>query len=198
MLNKLPHNSDTFENQTFIDLDLIEGFLENRSFKNCTFKNCKFTQCTFEKCEFNYCTFEKCDLSVIKFKKSQYNNLVFKNCKAIGIQWGEKMRFKLRIEFYKCMINLSVFSNIVLKDFKLIDCTAFEVDFLDVQMKDAVCTGTNFQGSLFGKVNLTKADLRNAKNYKIDPTNCIIKQAKFSYPDALSLLSIFEIEVDGI
>lgn len=44
--------------------------------------------------------------------------------------------------------------------------------------------------------NLTKADLRQAKNYSIRPDSNKIKKAKFSLPEAMLLLYGLDIELE--
>jgi fluoroquinolone resistance protein len=188
---------DDFIDQTLQDLDYIEGYLENKTFKNCIFKHCNFMQCTFESCSFVDCTFENCDLSVIKHNKTHFANLIFKKSKAIGVNWTEKFSFKITLEFYNSVINYSIFMGMTLRNFKLIDSIAHEVDFGDTKMKDAICTGTDFQDSVFLRTQLTNADFRKATNYTINPQNNAVKKANFSLPDALTLLSEFGVIVEG-
>lgn len=52
---------------------------------------------------------------------------------------------------------------------------------------------TDLEGSLFHHTDLAKVDFREAKNYSIDPTSNVIKKARFSSPEALSLLKFFDI-----
>jgi fluoroquinolone resistance protein len=54
---------------------------------------------------------------------------------------------------------------------------------------------TRFSGSLFDNTNLFKANLKNCINYNINPLNNNIKKAKFSLPEALTLLDAFEIQI---
>jgi uncharacterized protein YjbI with pentapeptide repeats len=51
------------------------------------------------------------------------------------------------------------------------------------------------RNSKFQNTNLANADLRTAKNYYIDPTHNKLKGARFSYPEVLSLLIPFGINV---
>ncbi|GAH27414.1 unnamed protein product, partial [marine sediment metagenome] len=57
---------------------------------------------------------------------------------------------------------------------------------------------TDFTKSLFIHTNLTKADFTESINYNIDPNQNEIKNAKFSFPEVVSLLNHFDIEIDGI
>jgi len=46
---------------------------------------------------------------------------------------------------------------------------------------------------MFGNTNLTEADLSRACNYRIDPAQNVLGQAKFSLPEAMSLLYSMDI-----
>ena len=45
--------------------------------------------------------------------------------------------------------------------------------------------------------NLSSADFSGAQNYQIDANENTIKKAIFSLPEALSLLSTFDIKIQG-
>lgn len=55
---------------------------------------------------------------------------------------------------------------------------------------------TDFEKSIFSKTNLYKVNFKGAKNYYIDIKNNNIKKAKFSLPEALSLLDTLDIEIE--
>jgi len=46
---------------------------------------------------------------------------------------------------------------------------------------------------MFGNTNLTEADLSRARNYHIDPGQNVLRQARFSLPEAKSLLYSMDI-----
>ena len=73
--------------------------------------------------------------------------------------------------------------NLVLKN-----SIAKEVDFMEADCSDANFEGTDFEKSKFHQTNLTKANFNNAFNYAIDFNNNTLKGAKFSMPEAVSLL----------
>ncbi|MEK2646303.1 pentapeptide repeat-containing protein [Bdellovibrio sp. BCCA] len=60
---------------------------------------------------------------------------------------------------------------------------------------------SSFQSSLltgasFANANLEKADFRNAKNYFIDPRFVKMKEAQFSFPEAIVLLQALGVLVE--
>lgn len=51
--------------------------------------------------------------------------------------------------------------------------------------------------TLFSNTNLTEADLSAARNYHITPGQNVLKRAKFSLPEAMSLLYSLDIDLIG-
>jgi fluoroquinolone resistance protein len=78
----------------------------------------------------------------------------------------------------------------------IVRCQAFECDFTETDLSHTDLRGSDFKGSTFARTNLGHADLREARNYAIDPTANTIRKARFSLPDALVLLNAFDIEVE--
>ncbi len=78
------------------------------------------------------------------------------------------------------------------------ECIIRDVDFREADMTSASFTGSDLTESLFGSTTLKNADFRGARNYQIDPLRNTITGAKFSLPEALSLLYALEIEIDDI
>jgi len=65
---------------------------------------------------------------------------------------------------------------------------AINVDFRETNLEESIFEGTDFSDSIFGKTNLRKADLCEAKNYHIVPGENNLEGTKFSLPESLSLL----------
>jgi len=54
---------------------------------------------------------------------------------------------------------------------------------------------TDLEGNIFHHADLSKADFRDVKNYSINPQSNILKKARFSIPEVLSLLNFFDIQI---
>ena len=94
------------------------------------------------------------------------------------------------------MINHGTFIGLELKAIQIKNCIAHEVDFREADLSKANFEGTDLSGSLFNNTNLTEADLGQARNYQIDPGMNILKQAKFSLPEAMGLLYSMDIVIE--
>lgn len=67
---------------------------------------------------------------------------------------------------------------------------------MEVQLKGADFSGTDLKKSTFQDCDLSKADFRGAKNYFISTESNKIKKAKFSMPEAVSLLGNLDIMIE--
>ena len=88
------------------------------------------------------------------------------------------------------------FSTLKMKRSKFIECIIHKTDFVNADLAESDFSGSHLNGSKFHHTLLEKANLTGAIRYYIDPANNRLKQARFSYPDVLSLLAPFEIKVE--
>lgn len=185
------------EGETFKSQDYSKQEIRFKEIVDTQFVRCNFAEAFLNECRFKGCTFTDCDLSMLRVKSSRFADVQFEGCKALGINWTEasweKGGFFRLIDFNNCTISYSSFFGLKLKKMKLIKCVATEVDFGEADLTEAVFDDTDFAGSIFNKTNLTKADLSKASNYSISPATNTLKKAKFSLPEALSLLYSLEI-----
>jgi fluoroquinolone resistance protein len=120
----------------------------------------------------------------------------------IGVNWtvadwaatflGEPMAFN------RCDISHSTFIGLSIREIKIIDCKAFNVDFREADLSLADFSGTDLTESIFMNSNLSEATFLRARNYDINPGKNNLTQAKFSLPEAISLLYSLEIEIGGL
>ena len=187
----------SYEDQEFTGISRTGQILTGILFQDCVFTDCNFSEAAFHNCEFHNCRFSRCDLSLVSVKNSQFKGVQFKDSKAIGINWPEASWPLLggleSIDFTGCALNYASFFGLRLKGRQLSGCAAIEVDFAEADLTDADCTGTDFQKSRFLSTNLTRADFTDARNYLISPLLNKIKHAKFSLPEAMSLLYSLDI-----
>ena len=181
--------------EIFEDVDAKGEKLNGRRFENCSFKNCSFSDASFRDVTLIECKFDGCDLSNTQFTGARMRDSTFQDSKLIGINWASASALS-GVSFQKCILNLSVFQSLDLRKCAIVDCAAREADFSETNLSEANLRGTDFSGARFSNTKLEKADLRNAVNYAIDPNENRIKKAKFSLPEAMSLLQGLGIEVE--
>jgi len=185
----------TYYQEKFSRHSIIKENIQSIFFEECEFINCNYIDCKFDNCRFLNCTFNECDLSNMTPMNCQFREIKFIKSKAIGIDWTKAEKIK-ELSFTECLINYSNFRLLKVPETKIIKCEAKEIDFIETDMNSGNFTDTDFENSVFFKTNLTKADFRGATNYSVDINTCNLKEAKFSLPEALSLLSNLDIIIE--
>ena len=188
-----------YYSQRFEGLNLSGQQLDGKEFEACTFLECDLSEATLNRCNFIDCHFIKCNLSVVKINYSKFTDVIFDECKVIGIDWSNASWSNFVVNspltFNQCILNDSSFFGLSLQELILQECKAHTVDFREGDFSEANFSHTDFTGSLFNKTNLRAADFCEASNYDIDITRNKIKQAKFSRFEAINLLNSLEIEL---
>jgi fluoroquinolone resistance protein len=181
------HNDQVFKN---VRLERVE--LVSSEFHDCTFVRCSLVESVLRDCRFANCSFQACDLSLLQVPNSTFSATRFEDSKVIGVNWTRanwpEARLHRPLGFFKCAISHSTFIGLSLRQIQIQDCVAVDVDFREADLSQADLTSTDLSQSLFSNTNLTEADLSRAHNYRIDPTQNTLKGAKFSLPEAISLL----------
>jgi uncharacterized protein YjbI with pentapeptide repeats len=78
----------------------------------------------------------------------------------------------------------------------MVKCEAKEVDFIEADLTGGDFKNTDFNQSVFFKTNLTKVNFSRATNYSIDIKTSTVTNARFSLPEAMSLLYNFDIIIE--
>lgn len=187
------HHAD----QVFKEVHLERGQLLSSEFYDCVFIGCSFVESVFQHCGFVNCVFQACDLSLIQTPESNFASTRFENSKVIGVNWTQAdwgvTGLWNPIGFFKCTISHSTFIGLTLRGIQIRDCVAVDTDFREADLSQADFAGTDLSKSMFGNTNLTEADLSRARNYHIDPGQNVLRQARFSLPEAMSLLYSMDI-----
>ena len=185
---------DEYYDEVIENINLNEQQISSIEFDNCTFKSCSFNKSIFAYCKFTECIFENCDLSLLNIKASLFNDVQLIDTKAIGINWTSAS-VPFDMNFKNTDISMSSFYNFDLRQAKIINCKAHDIDFGKTNLEKVDFKDTDLKGSMFGDTNLKNTDLSQAINYMIDPTQNNVKGTKVSLPQATSFLSYFELKI---
>lgn len=194
-IQKMAFEKDNYYKEKFEKLDLNGQTFSDKEFEECKFVNSSFVNVKFVRCRFVGCVFEGSVISAMITTDSNFVDVYFKNSKVIGTDWTKAQRLQ-DLSFNNSQINYSNFRLLKLPKIKMLSCEAKEVDFTGTDLSEAVITSCDLENAVFSQTNLAKADLRYSKNYFIDPRFNTVKKAKFSMPEAMTLLSGLEIEID--
>ncbi len=187
-------NNPEYYDELLENINLNEEQISSIEFNSCIFKSCSFNKSTFTYCKFTECIFENCDLSLLNIKGSVFNDVQLIDTKAIGINWTSASS-PFDMNFKNSDISMSSFYNFDLRQAKIINCKANDVDFAKTNLEKVDFKDTDLKGSLFGDTNLKNADLSQAINYMINPTQNNLKGTKVSLPQATSFLDYFELKM---
>jgi uncharacterized protein YjbI with pentapeptide repeats len=181
-----------YENREFKSLQLRDVVLNDVEFYNCTFQGCQLLKARLPKCRFEKCMFERTDLSLVALPETSLVDVRFVGCKLIGVNWTV-VASPFSVEWQRCDVSQSVLMDMNLQRIVLEDCVARDTDFAGANLAGARLCRTDFTKSRFLRTDLGHADFSGATNYFIDPTLNQLKKTIFSLPEAVSLLSAFDI-----
>lgn len=168
--------------------------LEETEFLECTFQSLNLSDLSLKNSKFVECHFKNCNLSNTEVLNVTFREVTFKTCKMLGINWSlSKAISLLRIE--DSQLDYSVFQELSLNNSEFLNSSMKEVDFSNSSLVKSIFSGSDLNMSNFTGVDLRESDFREAINYSLDPNFTKIRKAKFSLPEALSLLEHLEIEV---
>lgn len=194
-INLLTTSKKTFFKEHFTGLNYTSQQIKNLEFEDCTFEKCIFIECRLDNCIFTDCTFSECSISATKPFNSKFSTVTFKNSKVMGFDWTKAKSIK-DLTFERCDISYSNFSFLKVHNLKLVESVAVEVSFNEADLTGSIFTETDFSKTIFSNTNLTNTDFRKAFNYGIDFNFNMLKKAKFSLPEAASLLKSLDIVLE--
>jgi uncharacterized protein YjbI with pentapeptide repeats len=181
-----------YHDRRFQGLGLEGVSLVGSEFHDCLFEACSFAESVFQGCRFVDCAFQECDLSLVQIPGSLFSVTRFGDSRVIGVDWTQAdwsgVSLGKPIAFERCAISHSTFIGLSLPGIHIKECVAADVDFREADLSKADFTDSDLSESLFLNTNLSEADLSTAKNYHIAPEHNVLKGAKFSLPEAMSLL----------
>lgn len=188
----------SYNDQSFRGLNLEGLRLIDSEFHDCRFASCSFAESVFLSCRFVACVFEECDLSLVQVTGSSFSACRFVDSRVIGVDWTRAdwsgVSLGQPIGFERCALSHSTFIGLSLSGIQIKDCVAADVDFREATLSKADFSNSDLDQSLFVNTDLSQADLCTARNYHIVPEQNILKGARFSLPEAMSLL--FNMDID--
>lgn len=164
-------------------------------FEDCTFRGGRWMAADLKNARFTDCSFEQCDLSNAVVDGTGFRSVVFKGCKLLGIPFDRCNTFLLDMHFEHCRMDFTSFRSLVLKGARFNACSLIEADLSGSDLGRASFTDSDLAGALFDRTVLEGADLREARNFTIDPERNRVKGALFSLHGLPGLLMRYGIKV---
>lgn len=181
--------------ETFEKLDLSVKPLQKGTYEYCTFKACNLEKADLAHINFTECEFIDCNLSMANISDAKFQNIKFSGCKMLGLRFDQSNKFGFEVSFYTCILDHASFfdtraTNSVFKESSLVS-----VDFTGCDLTSSVFLKSNLLNAVFERTNLSKADLREAENFNIDPEQNQLKKARFSLDGLSGLLHKYDIVI---
>lgn len=183
------------ENQTFEKTDYSLTPLEKGEYEKCIFSQCNFANADLSHIQFSECEFINCNMSMVKVLETSLRDVVFRDCKLMGVAFGNCSNFLFSVSFERCVLDLSSFHRMKMRKTKFTECSLHEVSFVETDLGESVFLECDFAQALFEKTILEKADFRTSHNYALNPETNKIKKAKFSESGIRGLLLNYDIEI---
>ncbi len=159
--------------------------MSERHYENQKFENLKLTGEIFESCRFADCEFINC---------------TFDDCNLVGIDWGELLPAsaigKPVSELRDCHLKYNAFTHMGFSKFDFSGCEILDSIFAECDLAESNFTKCRLEKTEFLECDLRKADFREATGYRMDIMSSKMKDARFSFPEALNLLNGLGIMID--
>lgn len=169
---------------------------ETGDYESCRFIQIDFSNANLSDINFNDCEFLSCNMSMAKISNTGFRDIVFEDCKLLGLHFENSNPFLFKVNFERCILNISSLYTLKLKNTRFVDSSIREVDFTEADLTGSIFKNCDLSGSVFDKTILEKVDFRTSYNYSIDPESNRIKKAKFSRDGISGLLDKHDIDIE--
>lgn len=174
------------------------------TFYDCDFSDCVFADCTFEDCKLDHsvlteCQFLRCTVTDLKTTMSRAKFTDFENCTLNNIDWMSLQgdgAFADPIESLRdCRLKYNTFTEMNLTKFKFAGSVIQRSMFAKCNLVSADFEKCDLLDTEFFQCDMRKANFKEASGYKVDIFGCKLQDAKFSLPEAVSLLGDLRIQL---
>ncbi|MBS1583626.1 MAG: pentapeptide repeat-containing protein [Bacteroidetes bacterium] len=183
-------DEELFERKDFTAEPLPKG-----EYTQCTFRQCTFVKADLIGVAFVECTFEGCDLSLARIRGTAFRQVAFTDCKLLGLSFDQANPFLFAIMPERCILDSCSFQGLDLKGARFRNCRLHGTDLSQADLSGATFDDCDLLDAVFGGTDLTRADLRSAHGYLIDPERNRLKGARFSTSGVGGLLARYGIEL---
>ncbi|PMH41392.1 hypothetical protein BCU68_15645 [Vibrio sp. 10N.286.49.B3] len=192
-------NNESYYDQVFDKQILSNTRLLSADFEECEFNDCDFSQLELSDCKFLNCQFNRCNFSLATFPNSRLFELVFIECKLVGIDWTRaywaNFHNDFELTFKRCILTDASFFGLTLNHLTLIECKLHDVDFREGDFSHSTLTFNDFTNSVFMRTNLHAADLSESHHFSLNVLDNNVTKAKINRFEALHLLESLGVEL---
>ena len=190
-MEEIVHEDKVFEKISFTAQEI-----RNREFLRCKFKSCDFSGSNFNYNQFVDCEFVNCNISLLKLVSTTLSNVIFRDCKLLGVNFSECEDFLFSVQFEGGVLDFASFANKKMPKTRFANVSLKGVDFTRANLQGSVFENTNLEDAVFSKTNLKEANMLTAFGYTIDPEANMIAKARFSLYGVAGLLNKYGISIE--
>ncbi|HEX2618172.1 MAG TPA: pentapeptide repeat-containing protein [Flavobacteriales bacterium] len=185
-----------FEEEVFERRDFAKEPLPKGEYTACRFVQCTFAKADLVNVAFVECEFTGCDLSLAKVRQAAFRNVRFTDCKLLGVSFDQCNGFLFAIIPVRCNLSSSAFHGMRLEKAVFKGCSLQGVDFSNAALSGAVFDDCDLQDAVFAGTDLSKADLRSAHGFIIDPEANKLSGARFVSSGLGGLLAKYGVAIE--
>jgi len=182
--------------ETIKGMDFSNGKLSKAEYDSVAFSDCNFSKANLSGVSFINCAFSTCDMSLVKVNNTAFNNVMFIQCKLLGIDFSRCKDFLLSFSFENCILDFASFFKKKIKKTIFKNCSIKEVDFTETDLTESRFLDSDLTLAVFQQSIIEKADFRTANNFGIDLEANKVKNARFSSAGLSGLLLKYPIIID--
>lgn len=144
------------------------------------------------------CQFRECVVTSLDTKYTVVKNASLTDCSLVGVHWGTmQSEYTQTIEKLSgCRMKYNSFVGMNLKKSSFCRMELVDSVFEECRLEEGDFSESRLDRTQFLNCDLRKADFRGAQGYQVDITSCRMKDAKFSFPEVVSLLGVLGIRVE--
>lgn len=184
------------EDLTFEKLSFVDQTFKSLIFDNCEFEEVDFSSTALISCKFTNCRFIRCNFSSTNINASQLYDIVFEECKILGVHFHACSDFLFSASFKNCTLDFSSFYQKKMQKTAFTDCSLKEVDFSESDLSQSVFDNCSLLDSVFYRTILKEVDFRTAKHFSINPEVNELKKARFTRDGLEGLLNKYNIIIE--
>ncbi len=174
----------------------IDGPLTYARYVHCLFEGCVFDERDFSGASFQDCRFQDCLLNQVDLSSVRLKDVEFADSKLMGLDFTTCDMILFSPIFTNTKLYRCIFTDMNLKSgLSFQQCIVDECDFSDAKMRKSSFKECDLKGTTFHQTDLTESDFQEAVNFHIDVTQNKINKCKFSAPEVVSLLDVFDLEI---
>lgn len=164
----------------------------------CSFVDCNLSEASFRGSHLSDCDFVRCDLSMLDLTDTVLQDVRFDACRLTGNHFDSLKLGAMGVmaSFSGCDLSFCSFRHMDLTACAFKDCVTADAEFVRCDLTGVAFDDTDLDRCVFQANDLSRADLRSARNYRVSPHGNTVTGMRVALPEALSLLSELGVDLD--